>query len=208
MKFKVYNLQGKVTGEAEASDAVFGVPVKPAVVHQVFVAQMGNQRASIADTKKRGEVRGGGKKPWAQKGTGRARHGSTRSPIWVGGGVAFGPTSERNFKSKINKATRRLATKMVLSDKAKSEAIYVVNQFDFSEPKTKLFAGFLKSLAPKQHSFLVLTAGKDAGVMRQTNNLPKIITRRAEDANVMDIMNKQAIIVTVAALAKLETVLV
>ena len=145
MKIAVYNLTGKETGSVELNDEIFNVVIKPEVVHQVYVSQAGNQRESIADTKTRGEVSGGGKKPWAQKGTGRARHGSIRSPIWVGGGVAFGPTSERNWKTKINKDTRRLAVKMCLTDKAQSGVLYVVEDFAFTDAKTKLMAEFLET---------------------------------------------------------------
>ncbi len=205
MKTKVYNLQGKEVSEIELNEAVFGVKVKPSVVHEVFVAQMGNARESWADTKSRGEVSGGGKKPWPQKGTGRARHGSTRSPIWKGGGVAFGPKTVRNYTTKINKQKRILATKMSLSDKLQHNALCVVENFNFTEPKTKLFATLLNLLPAQQHSFLVLTNGKDATVLRMTNNLPKVTTMRAEDVSVVDLMNKQAIVASVAAVKKLET---
>lgn len=207
MNLKVYTLAGKEKSDVVLDDAVFGVAVNPAVVHEVFVAQMNNTREPWADTKNRGEVRGGGKKPWQQKGTGRARHGSIRSPIWKGGGVAFGPLTERNYKTKINKKTRRLATKMVLSDKAANGALWVVENFDFKEAKTKLFVDLLKALPAKQKSFLVLTPGKDATIMRITGNLSKIETLRAEDANVMDMMNKQAILTSVDGLKKLEETL-
>src|SRR3990167_4936641 len=186
MKTKVYNWQGKEVSELELADAVFNVPVKRSVVHEVFVAQMNNQREPWADTKNRGEVRGGGKKPWQQKGTGRARHGSIRSPIWKGGGVAFGPLSIRNYKTKTNKKTRRLATKMCLSDKANQGALWIVEKLAFTEPKTKLFAKLLKVLPAKQHSFLVLTSGKDETILRITKNVPKIQTMRAEDVSVAD----------------------
>ncbi len=204
MKTKVYNLQGKAVSELELSDVVFGVKVKPGVVHEVFVAQANNAREPWADTKGRGEVSGGGKKPWPQKGTGRARHGSIRSPIWKGGGVAFGPKTERNYKTKINKQTRQLATKMTFSDKANSGALWVIENFNFAEAKTKLFAGFLKSLPAKQHSFLVLTDGKDAKVMKMTQNLSKIETVRADDVSVVDVLNKQGVLASVAAIKKLE----
>lgn len=207
MKLKVYNLAGEESSELELSDAVFGVKIKPAVVHEVFVAQMNNQRESWADTKNRGEVRGGGKKPWQQKGTGRARHGSIRSPIWKGGGVAFGPLTDRNYKTKINKKIRRLAAKMCLSDKTASGALWAVEDFSFAEPKTKLFADLLKALPAKQKTFLVLTAGKDAAVLRMTRNIPRLATVRAEDLNIMDLINKQAIIASVAALKKVEALM-
>lgn len=207
MKTKVYNLVGKEAGELELSDEIFNVKVKPEVVHEVFVAQTNNAREPWADTKNRGEVSGGGKKPWAQKGTGRARHGSIRSPIWKGGGVTFGPLSIRNYKTKTNKKTRRLATKMCFSDKANNGALWVVENFSFEQPKTKFFASLLKSLPAKQHSFLVLTAGKDETVLKVTKNLPKIQTMRAEDASVADLMGKQAVIISVDGVKKVETIL-
>jgi large subunit ribosomal protein L4 len=204
MKIKVYNLAGQATGEMELSEKVFGVKVKPEVVHGVFVSQMNNQRESWADTKGKGEVRGGGKKPWQQKGTGRARHGSIRSPIWKGGGVTFGPKTERNYKTKINKKTRRLAIKMCLTDKVASGALLVLENFDFTEPKTKLFAGLLKSLPTKEKTFLVLTPAKDVKVMRMTKNINAIKTLRAPDVTVMDLMNWQGVIASKEAMKKIE----
>ncbi|MDO8499950.1 MAG: 50S ribosomal protein L4 [bacterium] len=206
MKIKVYNLTGKETGEMELSEAVFGVKAKMALVHEVFVAQTNNQREPWADTKSRGEVSGGGKKPWPQKGTGRARHGSIRSPIWKGGGVAFGPKTERTYKTKINKKARQNAIRMCLSDKVSGGAFYVLQNFDFSEPKTKLFTELLKALPLKQKKFLVLTDGKDAKVMRMVGNIPSIAILRAEDANVMNLLNMQAVITTEAGVKKLEAV--
>ncbi len=207
MKVKVYNLEGKEVKQIELNDAVFNVPVKSEVVHEVFVAQRNNARESWADTKNRGEVRGGGKKPWQQKGTGRARHGSIRSPIWKGGGVTFGPLSIRNYTTKINKKTRRLATRMCLSDKAQNGALWVVENFSLKEPKTKIFAALMKALPVKQKTFLVVTAGKDEAVIRATNNLRSLKTSRAEDLNVVELLSKQAILTSVDALKKIEEVL-
>ncbi len=207
MKTKVYNLSGKATGEVELSEKIFGVKVKPEVVHSVFVAQTNNQRAPFADTKNRGEVSGGGKKPWAQKGTGRARHGSIRSPIWKGGGVTFGPLSVRNYETKINKKTKRLVIKMCLSDKAASDNLFVVENFAFAAPKTKAFVEFLKVMPlEKRKSFLILTTGKDDSLVRMTKNIKKVITMRAEDTNVMVLLKKEAVIISEEALKKLETV--
>jgi large subunit ribosomal protein L4 len=206
MKTKVYNLQGKESGEMELSAAVFGVKIKPEFVHSVFVAQTNNQREPWASTKTRGDVSGGGKKPWPQKGTGRARHGSIRSPIWKGGGVALGPKSDRSYKTKINKKSRKLAIKMCLTDKAQSGALYIVENFSFENPKTKIFANLLKSLPLKEKTYLILTAGKDANVIRMTDNLPKVETMRAEDANVMALLNNQAIITSKDGVKKMEEV--
>ncbi len=206
MKVKVYNLQGKETGEMNLSEDIFGVKVKPEVVHEVFVALQNNQREPWADTKGKGEVRGGGKKPWQQKGTGRARHGSIRSPIWKGGGVVFGPLSIRNYKEKINKKTKRLALKMCLSDRVQNNSLVVVEDFNFSEPKTKVFADFIKLLPAKAKSFLLLTPGKNETVLRMTKNLKSIKTVRAEDVNVMDILSTAAVLVNKAGVEKLEAV--
>jgi len=207
MKIKVYNLEAKEIGEMELDDAVFGVAPKPVVVHQVFVAQAANQRQPWADTKTKGEVRGGGRKPWAQKGTGRARHGSIRSPIWKGGGVTFGPLSIRNYKAKVNRGTRRLATRMCLSDKAKNGTLLAIDNFAFENPKTKIFAVFLKKLSAKAKSFLVVTAEKDEMVLRMTRNLPGVRTTRAADLNVTDLLSRQVMVADKAAIAKATDVL-
>src|SRR3989339_2063986 len=147
MKVKVYNLEGKETGEMNLLDSVFGVKIKPEVVHEVFVALQNNQREPWADTKSKGEVRGGGKKPWQQKGTGRARHGSIRSPIWKGGGVTFGPTKERNFKKKINKKMARKALLMAISSKAKNRQLLVLDEIKLNQAKTKEMALILKNFS-------------------------------------------------------------
>ncbi len=207
MKAKVYNLAGKETGEMNLSDAVFGVKTKPEVVHEVFVALQNNQREPWADTKNRGEVRGGGKKPWQQKGTGRARHGSIRSPIWKGGGVTFGPLSIRNYKTKINKKIKNLALRMCLSDRAENKSLLVVEDFNFTEPKTKLFAQFMSVLPVKAKSILVLTPGKNEQVLRMTKNIKTVKTVRAEDVNVMDVLSNSIVVTNKAGVEKLETVL-
>jgi len=206
MKTKVYNLSGAQVGDIELSDKVFGVRAKPGVVHEVFVQQTNNQREPWADTKGKGEVRGGGKKPWAQKGTGRARHGSIRSPIWKGGGVVFGPKTERNYKTKINKRVKREAILMCLSDKAKSERILVLENFSFSAPKTKQFIEFLKTVPLKSKKYLVLTAEKDSAVLRMTNNIKTIRTMRAADVNVMELLKYDAIITSIDGVKKIEDV--
>ena len=206
MKIKVYNLAGKETGEMEVSDTVFGVKIKPEMVHQVFVQQTNNQREPWADTKNRGEVSGGGKKPWQQKGTGRARHGSIRSPIWKGGGVAFGPLTDRNYKTKINKKTRQAAIRMCLSDKAQSGNLLVVEDFKFEQPKTKVFASFLKTLPAKLKTFLVLTADKSDDIMRMSKNLKVVKTLRAQDSNVLDLLSKGVILTSKDGIKKMEEV--
>ena len=204
MKTKVYNLQGKATGEMELADKVFGVKVNPEVVHQVFVQMTNNQREPWADTKSKGEVSGGGRKPWQQKGTGRASLGSIRSPIWKGGGVVFGPRTDRNYVTKINKKTRQLATRMCLSDKAAAQRLLVVEEMAFAEPKTKLFSAFVKAM-PKFNSLLVLTDGKNPNIMRMARNVANVRVERAEDANVIDLMNWQAVLTDKAGIKKMES---
>ena len=205
MKTKVYNLEGKETGEMNLSEDIFGIKIKPEVVHEVFVALTNNQREPWADTKGKGEVRGGGKKPWQQKGTGRARHGSIRSPIWKGGGVTFGPLYIRNYKTKINKKIKKLATKMCLADRAQNDSFLVVEDFNFAEPKTKLFVKFIAALPKKFKSFLVLTPGKNDNLIRMTRNLKSIQTTRIEDVNVMDLLSHTAVIINKSGVEKLET---
>ncbi len=203
MKVNVFNLEGKSTSELELADGVFNVAVKPEVVHQVYVAHMNNSREPWADTKNRGEVSGGGKKPWPQKGTGRARHGSIRSPLWKGGGVTFGPLSIRNYKAKVNKKMNRLAIKMCLTDKAKDNALYVLENFDLAEAKTKLFAAVLKKLPLKQKTFLVITPMADQKIVLSSRNLPKVTTLPAGTINVPELLGKQAIITSKDGIAKL-----
>lgn len=208
MKTAVYNILGKQVGEIDLNDAIFASKIKPEVVHQVYVSQAGNQREPIAHTKTRGDVSGGGKKPWAQKGTGRARHGSIRSPIWVGGGVVFGPTSERNWKTKINKNTRRLALKMCLTDKAQSKALYVVENYSFEKPKTKLIAEFLKNLPSQNKTFLLLNDESNKDLVKMSKNIKKIKIVRAKDVNVKDLLGREALIVSKLGLEQLTEILV
>ncbi len=126
IKVKLYNWQGKVSGDELLDSKIFGIEPKPGVIHQVVIAQQKNSRDVIAHTKGRSDVRGGGKKPWKQKGTGQARHGSIRSPLWAGGGITFGPTSSRNFGIKINKKLKKQALAMALSDKVANEKLILV----------------------------------------------------------------------------------
>ena len=143
---QVYSQIGEKVGEMELNSKVFGMQPKESVVHQVAVAQLANSRAAIAHTKDRSEVRGGGVKPWRQKGTGRARHGSTRSPIWVGGGVTFGPTKDRNFSQKVNKKMKTKALFMCLSDKVNQDWLILLDKLNVADGKTREIADILKSL--------------------------------------------------------------
>jgi len=146
MEAKVYNQKGAEAGKVTLPESVFGLPWNADLVHQVIVSMRGNDREAIAHTKTRGEVRGGGKKPWKQKGTGRARHGSTRSPIWVGGGVAHGPRNDKNFTRKINKKMKAKALFTILSKKMRDGEVLFVDSFDFAAPKAKDAKAVLSSL--------------------------------------------------------------
>jgi large subunit ribosomal protein L4 len=146
MKLDIYNQKGEKVGDVKISSEIFDLEVNEALVHQAMVTQMANERQVVAHTKDRSEVRGGGKKPWKQKGTGRARAGSSRSPIWIGGGVTFGPTKDRNFTKKINKKMKQKALMMVLSDKVKNGNLVILEKFEIKEYKTKDFNSILKSL--------------------------------------------------------------
>lgn len=203
MKTKVYNLEGKETGEIELPERIFNVPVNEDLVHQVVVAQMANSREAIADTKDRGEVRGGGKKPWKQKGTGRARHGSSRSPIWKGGGVTFGPTSDRNFTKRINKKMKAKALFMVLSEKLREEKILVLENLDMKKPSTKEMIKAFGKLSIKKKALLALDK-KDDNVIKSVDNISNISLVASDSINVVDILRNDMFVVNKAGIKKIE----
>ena len=197
---KLYTWEGKEVGTLPVPDALFAVEAKPSVVHEVIVAQEANSRTTLAHTKDRGEVRGGGKKPWKQKGTGRARHGSIRSPIWVGGGVAHGPRKEKNFSVKINKKTKRLALAMLLSDRLKDGAFVAVESFDIPEAKTKFAAQMRKALPGSGASTLVVVTPGDDKMKRALRNLPKTTSMHAHSLNARDVAKYRHIVASKAAI--------
>ncbi|MCU0679458.1 MAG: 50S ribosomal protein L4, partial [Planctomycetes bacterium] len=165
IKIKVYNQSGEATKEIELNPDVFGVAANPALVHQAYVAQIANERQVLAHTKDRSEVRGGGRKPWRQKGTGRARAGSSRSPLWIGGGVTFGPTKDRNFKKNINRKMKQKALLMALSDRASQNNLFLIDKLEMAEYKTKVFNNLLMKLTVKTEEpdgQLKAGAGKEA----------------------------------------------
>lgn len=188
LKVKVYNMKGEVVGEEKLDPALFGVEIKPGLIHEVVVAQKANVRQILAHTKDRGEVRGGGRKPWRQKGTGRARHGSIRSPIWRGGGVTFGPTKERNFKQKINKKARRKALLMCLSDKVVNKKLLLLDQLKLPEIKTKLMTKILENLPCKGKSVMIALSNYDPKIIKSASNLPKVCTIEVRNLNVYDLL--------------------
>jgi len=198
MKYLVYNQEGKKTGETRLPKEVFEVKVNPDLVWQVAVSQMANRRRILAHTKGRGEVRGGGRKPWRQKGTGRARHGSIRSPIWRGGGVTFGPTKKRVFKKKINKKMRRKALFMILSAKVKEKLLLILDKLEITEPKTKEMVQIIENL--KADSLLIALPRVDKNIILATRNIPRTDVMEARNLNVLDLLSFKYLMVTKEAI--------
>lgn len=201
MKVKIYNQTGQEVGDKELPEGIFGVTVKSAVVHQVVKAILANLREPWAHTKTRGEVRGGGKKPWKQKGTGRARHGSIRSPIWKGGGVTFGPRKDRSYKQKVNKKVKNLAMRMVLSDRAAANKVIVIDDLAVVEGKTKVLAKILQTL--KLKNVLIIVAEKNENLKRAAKNLPKVNLNLATSLNIVEVLDRTNVLITKLAVDKL-----
>lgn len=201
MKTELYNLENKSVGIAELPDEIFGVKWKPSLVHQIIESMRANIRQPWAHAKGRGVVRGGGKKPWRQKGTGRARHGSTRSPIWKGGGVSHGPLNERNYDQKINKKMRRAALFSALSKKLADQDLRVVEGLNVLEPKTKLANGMLNNFrdAKKQTSILVVPGKDGKNLFRATRNIQKTKAIDPSSLNVYDVMRHKIVLIDMDA---------
>ena len=200
----VVNMAGTKVGEIELAESIFGIEPNPAVVHEVVKNHLANCRQGTQSSLTRAEVSGGGIKPWRQKGTGRARQGSTRSPQWTHGGIVFAP-KPRSYSYTVNKKVKRLALKSVLSDKAQNGAIVVVDSLEMEEPKTRTFAGFL-SAAGVEGKAVVITEGVKANVVKSARNIPGVITTPATLLSVYDIINAKALVIDKAALATIEEV--
>lgn len=198
-------IEGKAKGEIELPNSIFGTKPSEASVYEACKAYMASARRGTASTKTRSEVRGGGKKPWRQKGTGRARVGSIRSPIWVGGGVVFGPRP-RDYGYKVPKKVRKLALKSVLSAKATEGKISVVEDFSFAEPKTKMMDGFLSALGLRGKTVLLLLASLDENVFKSGRNLPHFSIRVARDINCYEVLKHEYLVVSESALDQLKEV--
>jgi large subunit ribosomal protein L4 len=190
----VYNQEGQETGKADLPKEIFEVALNSDLVHQVAVAQMANRRQGSSHTKDRGAVSGGGKKPWRQKGTGRARHGSNRSPIWRSGGVTFGPTKERNYSKQINAKMRRKALFMVLSEKAKQQFVLLLDDVKFETPKTKKLAALLDTLPCKDTSVLIALPGMEKNFIQSARNIKKVQAVQAKDLNTLDALNVKYVV--------------
>jgi len=189
MKISVYNQDGKEVGTTLLPKEIFGVPINYDLVHQVVLIQRANRRRPIAQTKNRAEVRGGGRKPWRQKGTGRARHGSIRSPLWRGGGVTFGPTKEKIFKRKVSKQMKRKALLIVLSEKARNNLLILLDKLTTQQPKTKLMTEILAKLPSKKESTLLALPQMDKNIILAARNLPGFKTIQAKDLNCLDLLS-------------------
>ncbi|MEA3344425.1 MAG: 50S ribosomal protein L4 [Patescibacteria group bacterium] len=196
MKTVVYNKEGKETESTLLPKDIFEIKMNEDLVHQVAVSQIANRRKIIAKTKDRSEVRGGGRKPWQQKGTGRARVGSNRSPIWKGGGVTFGPRTERVFKKRIPTKMRRKALFMILSAKAKDNLIFVLDSIKTEMPKTKPMAKVFSTLFLKNGSGLVVLAERDLNTIKSIRNIAKVGVIQAKDLNPLDLLSYKYLIVT------------
>jgi len=195
MKVNVYNQKGKEVNKIDLSEKIFGVNINSDLVHQVIVSQMSNRRQGTAHTKDRGEVSGGGKKPWRQKGTGRARHGSIRSPLWKGGGVTFGPKSEKNYKKIIPKLMRRKALFMALSSKLKDGEIFILDKIELQNHKTKNIQEILKNFPATEKSTLMILPTVDKNIILGSRNIPKIKTVQAKDLNALDVLSFKNLII-------------
>lgn len=209
MNAKVFSREGKETGDLTLPEGVFGVKWNPDLVHEVVVGMQANARQGTAHTKDRSEVRGGGRKPWRQKGTGRARHGSRRSPIWTGGGVTFGPRTEKDFSVKINKRVRAKALASVLSKKFADQEVLFVESLNFDEPKTKDAKAIVAALAEgaqhtslatkRKNAALVVLADRNLATEKSFRNFGNIEVAQAKDVNPVDLLTYKYVVVADAA---------
>ncbi len=204
-KVAVYNMEGSQVGELELNENVFGIEPNEAVVHEAVVMQLASLRRGTQSAKTRAEVRGGGRKPWRQKGTGRARVGTIRSPLWRKGGVVFAPKN-RDYSYKIPRKKRRLALKSLLSAKVNEGELFVLEQLGFETPKTKEMVKVLNNLNIDSKA-LIVTAGKDGFVVESARNIPGVKPVSAEGINVYDLINHAKLVITKEAIAKVEEVL-
>jgi large subunit ribosomal protein L4 len=191
LSLPIYNLEGEKTGTIKLPDKIFGLKINNNLIYQVINVQLANRRKHLAKAKGRGEVRGGGRKPWRQKGTGRARHGSIRSPLWKGGGVTFGPNPEKIFNRKINKKAKRKAILMVLSSKVNDKELVIVEEFKIKEAKTKVMANLINKVLKeeKKPSILLAASQKDENLIKATRNISNTKIIPVNSLNVFDLLS-------------------
>ena len=204
LKTDVLDITGKKVSDIELNEAVFGIEPNEVVVHQVLVNFLANQRQGTQSTKTRAEVRGGGIKPWRQKGTGRARQGSIRAPQWIKGGIALGP-KPRSYKYRVNRKEKQLAIRSLLSSKVLDNTLVVVDKFDFTEIKTKQVATAMKNLKVEGKALIVLPANNEM-VQKSARNLADVRTSSVSTINVYDLLKYNKLVVTVDTIKKLEEV--
>ena len=202
-KVAVYNMEGKEVGSIELSDSIFGVEINEHLVHMAVLQQLANNRQGTQKAKTRSEVRGGGRKPWRQKGTGHARQGSTRAPQWTGGGVVFAPTP-RDYSFKLNKKEKRAALKSALTSRVNENKLVVVDELKMDEIKTKKFVEVLNNL--KVEKALVVLNDMDKNVIASASNIPTVKTAQTNELNVFDVLKYDTVVVTKAAVATIEEV--
>lgn len=217
IKASVYNQKGQKVQDINLKDTVFGVEVNQDLVHQASTTQMANERQVLSHTKERHEVKGGGRKPWRQKGTGRARAGSNRSPIWIGGGVTFGPTRFRNFKKKINKKMKQKAIAMVLSDRLSNKNLAFLDTLELEDHKTKLMDQTLQTVENKvfsqqtgqnenknKRSLLMVIGESDEKIKRAGSNLQGVKIINSDNINILDLLKHKNIVFTQPAVEKVQ----
>ena len=202
-KVAVYNMEGKEVDSIELNDSIFGVEINEHLVHMAVLQQLANNRQGTQKAKTRSEVRGGGRKPWRQKGTGHARQGSTRSPQWTGGGVVFAPTP-RDYSFKLNKKEKRAALKSALTSRVEENKFIVVDELNFDEIKTKKFAEVMNNL--KADKALVILGDMDTNVIKSAANIATVKTTQTSEMNVFDVLKYDTVVATKAAVEKIEEV--
>lgn len=202
MDAKIYNIQGKEAGKISLPEGIFGLPWNADLVHQVVTSMQANARSPWAHTKTRGEVRGGGKKPWQQKGTGRARHGSTRSPIWVGGGVAHGPRNDKSYAKKVNIQARQKALLVTLSRKYKDGEVIFVDKLEMTEPKAKLAKGVMTALskefsgfAKSKNAALIALPTAHKPTMKSFGNFGNVEVTEVRNLNPVSVMSAKYLVI-------------
>jgi large subunit ribosomal protein L4 len=205
MTTDLYNQKNEKIGTVELPERIFGAKWNADLVHQVLIAQMANSRKPVAHAKGRSEVSGGGKKPWRQKGTGRARHGSIRSPLWKGGGVSHGPVKEKSYKVKVNKKMSQSAIFSVLSKRLKKGEIKVIDSLNFTEPKTKLISKFLNFfLEGKRLNALLIPSEKNKNIYRASRNIQNVKSLDPKSVNMVDLLKYKKIILDKESIAVID----
>ncbi len=203
LKTKIYNLEGQNKGEIELNSQIFAVEVNPVVVQQVVEAYLANKREVLAHTKLISDVRGGGRKPWKQKGTGRARHGSSRSPLWKGGGVTFGPRKNRNFAKKVNKKMKLKALFMVLSDKLKNEKLMVLEDFNLDKRKTKDLLKIFKNVNLDDKKLVLGLDKKNINIQDSAKNIKNVKVMPVDSFNVYTLLKYENLVLTKSSIEKI-----